>query len=85
MIAKFFTGLAASALVMAPVAASAAPAASPASKLSLSRSVRAGTPTTKANRLAGESIVPVLIGVGVVAAGVYLIIDKENEDDSDSN
>ncbi len=85
MIAKFLTGLTATALVAAPIAASAAPAATPASKLSLSNAPRANAPTARTNRLAGESVLPILIGVGVVAAGVYLIIDKENEDDADSN
>ena len=85
MLSKFLTSLAASALVVAPVAASAAPTATPASKLSLSPSVRAGTPTGKADRLSGASVIPALIGAAVVAGVAYLIIDNENDDDADSN
>ncbi|WBH16302.1 hypothetical protein [Sphingomonas radiodurans] len=85
MVPKLLTGLAASALVVAPVAASAAPAANAASKLSVSKSVRASTPTSKKDRAAGNSVIPILIGAGVVAGVAYLIIDNENDDDSDSN
>jgi hypothetical protein len=84
MITKFLTGLAASALVVAPVAASAAPAVPSASKLSVSNAVRAGTPMAKKNRAAGAGVIPVAIGVAVVAGVAYLIIDNE-DDDSDSN
>jgi hypothetical protein len=74
------TGLA---MIAAPVAASAAPAG--AASLSVAKSVRAGTPVSKKSKLAGESLVPVLIGAGVLAGVTYLVIDKENDDDSDSN
>jgi hypothetical protein len=74
------------ALVAAPVAASAAPA-SPASSLSVSKSVRAGTSTSKSSKLAGfqgASIAPIIIGIGILAGVTYLIVDHE-DDDSDSN
>ncbi|WP_085809973.1 hypothetical protein [Sphingomonas sp. TZW2008] len=90
MIAKLMTGLAASALVVAPVAATAAPVApvastTAASKLSLSNAPRAGTATAKADRLAGVSIIPAIIGAAVVIGVALLIIDNEDDNDSDSN
>ena len=87
--ASAFT-LAASALALTalPVAASAAPAAAnPAGSLSVS-SVRAGTPTSKSSNLAGlqdSSIVPIVIGIGILAGVTYLIVDHEDDDNSDSN
>jgi hypothetical protein len=89
MIIKFLSMASAGlALVAAPVAASAAPA-NPASSLSVAKSVRAGTSTSKSNKLAGfqgASIAPIVIGIGILAGVTYLIIDHENDDDnSDSN
>jgi hypothetical protein len=73
------------ALVAAPVAASAAPA-NPTSSLSFAKSVRVGSPTKKSSKLAGASVVPIVIGIGIVAAAAYLIIDHEDKDDnSDGN
>ncbi|WP_085809400.1 hypothetical protein [Sphingomonas sp. TZW2008] len=83
MMTKFLTSLSATALVLAPVAASAAPATSPAAKLSVAKSARAGTATAKADRLAGVSIVPAILGALIIAGGIYLIVD--DNDDSDSN
>ncbi|QNE32595.1 hypothetical protein F1C10_12005 [Sphingomonas sp. NBWT7] len=87
MIAKLMTGLAAGSIAMAPVAATAAPVAptTAASKLSLSNAPRAGTATAKADRLAGVSIIPAIIGAAVVVGVALLIIDNEDDDDSDSN
>ncbi|MCK8456214.1 hypothetical protein SPHN_05645 [Sphingomonas faeni] len=68
-----------------PVAASAAPAAQ---SLSVASSVRTGTATTKSSKLAGlqdSTIVPLIIGAGVIAGVAYLIIDHEDDNDSDSN
>jgi hypothetical protein len=86
MIARILTGLAASSLAIAPVAAVAAPVAptTAASKLSLSNAPRAGTATTKTDRLAGGRIIPILIGAAVVIGVAFLIIDNE-DDNSDSN
>jgi hypothetical protein len=74
------------ALIAAPVAASAAPANS-ASSLSLSKSVRAGTATKGKSKLTeGASVVPFVIGAGIIAGVTYLVIDHEDKDDnSDSN
>jgi hypothetical protein len=73
------------ALVATPVAATAA-SSNPASSLSVAKSVRAGSATTKSNKLAGASTIPVLIGAAIIAGVTYLIVDKENDDDdADSN
>lgn len=80
---KITSLLAIVALGMTATPAIAAPAAS---KLSVAKTVRAGAPTGKSSRLAGENVGPIaaaLIGAGIVAGTVLLIVDKE--DDSDSN
>ncbi|UVO50231.1 hypothetical protein M0208_06735 [Sphingomonas sp. SUN019] len=86
MLKSIILGASVFALTAAPIAASAA-TANPASKLSLSSATRAGTPAGKSNRLAGSGIGPIAAGailVGIAAAAVLLISDKE-DDDSDSN
>lgn len=85
MIKKLTLAASAIALTALPVAASAAPVASSAGSLS---SVRAGTPTSKSSNLAGlqdSSIAPIVIGIGILAGVTYLIIDHEDDDNSDSN
>lgn len=82
MVSKLLAGLAASALVAAPVAA--APAASPASQLSIAKTARAGTSVKKGEHLAGGAILPAILALAVVAGGIYLVVD-DNDDDSDSN
>ncbi len=87
MIKKLTFAASAFALAALPVAASAAPAANSAGSLSLS-SARAGTPTSKSSKLAGlqdSSIVPIIIGAGIIAGVTYLIIDHEDDNNSDSN
>jgi hypothetical protein len=73
-------------MIAVPVAVSAAPANS-ASGLSLSKSVRAGTAVKGKSKLAeGASVVPFVIGAGLIAGVAYLVIDHEDKDDnSDSN
>jgi hypothetical protein len=87
MINKFLTAAAATAMVAAPVAASAAPT-NPASSLSVSKSVRAATPTTGANKAAAGTGRVAGIALGVLLAGgiIYAIVDGSKDDDnSDSN
>lgn len=74
------------AMIAAPVAASAAPT-NAASSLSLSKSVRTGTASKGKGKLTeGASIVPYIIGAGIIAGVAYLVIDHEDKDDnSDSN
>jgi hypothetical protein len=86
MIKTWILGASAIAMTAMPVAATAAPVgANSAGSLSLAPATRAGTSTKKSSNLAGQSIVPLVIGAGIIAGVAYLIIDKENEDDSDSN
>ncbi|MEG3167324.1 MULTISPECIES: hypothetical protein [Sphingomonas] len=85
MIKTWILGVSAVAMTALPVAASAAPAAQ---SLSVASSVRTGTATTKSSKLAGlqdSTIVPLIIGAGVIAGVAYLIIDHEDDNDSDSN
>ena len=88
MIKTWILGVSAVAMTALPVAASAAPAANAAQSLSVASSVRTGTATSKSSKLAGlqeSSIVPILIGAGVIAGVAYLIIDHEDNNNSDSN
>lgn len=87
----FFKNLAAAstglALVAAPVAASAAPV-NPASTLSVAKTARTASVTSKSSKLGaagGASIIPLLIGAGIIAGVTYLIVDHEDDDDADSN
>jgi hypothetical protein len=85
MIKTWILGASAIAMTAIPVAANAAPAgANSAATLSVSPAVRAGTSTNKSSKLAGQSIVPIVIGAGILAGVAYLIIDHE-DDNSDSN
>jgi hypothetical protein len=77
MFTKYMAALAATALVAAPVMA--APV-NPAASLSLSKSVRAGTPTAKKSQLAGGGL---LIGIAVaisVVVGIVVVADGGNSD-----
>ncbi len=86
MIKTLILGASAIAMTAMPVAAIAAPAgANSAGSLSLAPAVRAGTPTKKSSKLAGQSIVPIVIGAGIIAGVAYLIIDHEDDNNSDSN
>ena len=86
MIKTWILGASAIAMTAMPVAANAAPiGASSAGSLSLAPSVRAGTSTKKSSKLADQSIVPLVIGAGIVAGVAYLIIDHEDDNNSDSN
>jgi hypothetical protein len=89
MITKYFAALAATALVAAPVAAAPARStaglslsANPAANLSISRSVRAGSATTKKNGLVGGGL---LIGLFAVVAVVGIVVVATDGGDSDSN
>ena len=87
MIKSWILGVSAVAMTALPVAANAAPVANPAQSLSVASSVRTGTATLKSSKLAGlqeSSIVPIVIGAGILAGVAYLIIDHE-DDNSDSN
>lgn len=88
MIKTWILGVSAVAMTALPVAVSAAPAANAAQSLSVASSVRTGTATSKSSKLAGlqeSSIVPIVIGAGILAGVAYLIIDNEDDNNSDSN
>jgi hypothetical protein len=89
MITKFLTAAAATAMVAAPVGASAAPAVptNAASSLSVGKSVRAATPTTGANKAAAGAGGIAGIALGVLIAGgiIYAIVDGTDDNNSDSN
>jgi len=86
MMKTWILGASAIAMTAMPVAANAAPiGANPASTLSVAPAVRAGTSTQKSSKLAGQSIVPIIIGAGIIAGVAYLIIDHEDDNNSDSN
>lgn len=62
----------------------AAPAANSASSLSVSKAVRASTPSGKKSDLAAPgAIVGLILAAAVVAGGVIIAVD--GDDDSDSN
>ncbi len=85
MMKTWILGASALAMTALPVAASAAPTATnSAQSLSVASSVRAGTATKKSSKLAGASVVPIAIGIGILAGVTYLIVDHE-DDNSDSN
>ncbi len=73
--------VAAMAMTATPVLA--APA-NPAASLSVAKSVRASTATTKNNELAGAGLFGIVIAAGIVAIGVIAIVN-DNDDDADSN
>jgi hypothetical protein len=70
------------ALIAAPVAASAASANS-ATSLSVTKSVRASSPTDKKGEVAGGGLLIIAAAAVAVGGALYLAID--GDDDSDSN
>lgn len=77
------SSIAAAGLALAPVAASAAPAANPAASLSVVKSVRGSAATSKDSNLFGGGILAAIIVAGIAAIGVIAIVN--DGDDSDSN
>ena len=71
-----FTNMAAAAaaLAMSATPALAAPA-NPAASLSVAKSVRASSPTARSNKLAGGTIIPVVLALAIVAGGVIIAVD----------
>lgn len=79
MIKRLLGTVAAVALTATPTLA----ATNPAAPLSVSKSVRAGTPTAKKSRLAGSGFIIAAIAVVAVVAGVVIIADSDDDSDSD--
>ena len=77
MIKSMIRVITAVAIAAAPVAASAAPA-NPAASLSVAKSVRASTPTTKNSKFSGGAIFAALIVAGVIAI-VAIGTSKDND------
>ena len=70
---KVMTGAVAMSLAAVPVAAQAADAA----KLSLSKSVRAGTPAKAGEQLRGGFIIP-LIAIVAIILGIIAVADSDD-------
>jgi hypothetical protein len=80
---RLLTAAAGTALLAAPVAASAAPAANPAASLSVSR---AATPASSKSHLGAAIPGTTLISIGILAALVVgVLVATGGDDDSDSN
>jgi len=68
---KAAISLAAASMVLSPVAASAASAVGAA---------RATTGTDGQNELEGSSWLPILLGLAIIAGGIWLVVDDNNDD-----
>jgi hypothetical protein len=69
------------AIAAMPVAASAA-TANPAANLSVSKSVRAASPTAGKNKAASSGLFIVALAAVAVGGGLYLAIDGDDKSDS---
>lgn len=69
---KAAVSIAATSIVLAPVAASAAPALDAA---------RAASVTEGQNELEGANWVAILLGLAIVAGGIWLVIDGNDDDE----
>ncbi|MFN3434434.1 MAG: hypothetical protein ACK4ZY_08530 [Sphingomonas sp.] len=74
--------MAAAAATMAVAPAVAAPA-NPAASLSVAKSVRTGSASSKKNELAGGGIIIALVAAAAVVAGIVVVADSD--DNADSN
>jgi len=69
----FGSAVVALSLVASPVLAN------PAASLSVAKSVRASTPSAKSNKLAGNSLIPVVLALAIVAGGIYIAVDDNDK------
>jgi hypothetical protein len=74
--------VAGAALMTAPTASAAAPAANPAASLSVAR---ASAPATHASRIGADVPTTTIISIGILAALVAIVLVATNDDDSASN
>lgn len=77
-IGTFLTSMTALSLVATPALA----ANNPASSLSVSKSVRVGTPASRGSHLAGGTIIPVVLALAIIAGGVIIAVDSDDKPDS---
>lgn len=68
--------VATAALSMTTAPALAAPA-NPAASLSVAKSVRASAPSAKSSKFAGNAIVPLVLGLGIVAGGIIIAVSDD--------
>jgi hypothetical protein len=74
----FLTSIAALSLVATPAFA----ANNPASSLSVAKSVRAGAPSARGSHLAGGVIIPVVLALAIIGAGIVIAVDNDDKPDS---
>ena len=80
---KLTTYLAAAAALSMTTAPAIAAAANPAASLSVAKSARASAPAAKKSNLQGSGIFLAIGALAIIAGGIYLAVD--DNDDSDSN
>ena len=73
--------LAAAAATMAVAQVSAA-AVNPAASLSISQSVRTGTPTTAKNKAMGGGVIIAVLAAAAVIAGIVVVAQEDDKTDS---
>lgn len=69
---KVAISFAATSMILAPVAASAAPASNPVDAVSV---------TDGQNELEGASWIAIVLGLAIIAGGIWLVIDGNGDDD----
>jgi predicted transporter len=69
---KAAVSIAATSIVLAPVAASAAPALDAA---------RAASVTEGQNELEGASWIAIVLGLAIIGGGIWLLVDDDGDDD----
>lgn len=72
-------------LAAAMLSMSSAAMANPASSLSVQNATRSYSTQPRAPKSKVQTVMPILIGLGMIAGVTYLIIDHENDDRADSN
>ena len=72
LLKKAAVSLAATSMVLSPVAASAAPALDGA---------RAVSVTEGENALEGASWIAIVLGLAIIAGGIWLVVDGDNDDE----
>ncbi|KQZ73570.1 hypothetical protein ASE06_14495 [Sphingopyxis sp. Root214] len=72
LLKKAAISFAATSMVFAPVAASAAPALDAA---------RAGSVTEGQNELEGASWIAIVLGLAIIAGGIWLVVDGNDDDE----